>query len=100
MSMEKIALWPSSSQKGRKQYKRNLHYAKQRNALKMSPYCSAYGHILFIHPIAMNMVGVEETLELESSAKNKLCPISPQECIFHPSDSLIQKALFCSEKKI
>lgn len=54
--------------KGRKQYKGNLHYAKQRNALKISSYCSAYGLTLFIHIIAMNMVGVEETLGLESSA--------------------------------
>lgn len=76
MSMEKIALWPSSSQKVENSTKETcIMPSRGMLGLKISSYCSAYGLTLFIHP--MNMMGVEETLELESSAENKPCPTSP-----------------------
>lgn len=79
MSMEKIALWPSSSQKVENSTKETcIMPSRGMLSLKISSHWSAYGFTLFIRPIAMNMVGVEETSELESSAENKLCPTFPQ----------------------
>lgn len=79
MSMEKIALWPSSSQKVENSTKETcIMPSRGMLSLKISSYCSAYGLNFSSTPFTMNMVGVEETSELESSAENKPCQTFPQ----------------------
>lgn len=72
MSMEKIALWPSSSQKVENSTKEScIMPSRGMLSLNISSHCSTYGLTLFIHPIYHKYGGGGRNLELESSAENK-----------------------------